>query len=281
LHLKHKLGIRWIADFRDLWTEKKILYRPPTALHDRWIRNLERKIFQTADHIIANTEENAARYIRRFGLTQDRISVIPNGFDRDDLLQDEKVDSRNVFRIGYSGSLDKHDFPWRLALEAILNLAMQVGRHKIRLIHCGYLSKQVKDYLKSEHMDDLVEVHGNLPHADAMRLTANSELRLVLLYENTYSSSIVPMKLYNYLIMNGPILAIAPEQGETASIINETRTGIVVSPDRGLEAVYRALETFYTAWEQGTLSVKPDHTKIARYDRRTQTRQIAEILRAD
>jgi Glycosyltransferase Family 4 len=73
LYLKQKLGIRWVADFRDLWTEKKLLYRPPTPLHDWWVRRLERKIFLTADHIIANTPENADSYIKRFNLPQERI----------------------------------------------------------------------------------------------------------------------------------------------------------------------------------------------------------------
>ena len=130
LRLKRKFGIRWVADFRDLWTEKELLYRPATPLHDWWVRRLERKVFQLADHIIANTPENAERYIRRFGLSPDRVTVIPNGFDWDDLTDRCVADASapRTFRIGYSGSLDKHDFPWRIALEALKNLAQDVGR---------------------------------------------------------------------------------------------------------------------------------------------------------
>ena len=62
LHLKRKFGVRWVADFRDLWTEKKLLYRPATPLHDWFIRRLERKVFATADHIIANTPEQFAAF---------------------------------------------------------------------------------------------------------------------------------------------------------------------------------------------------------------------------
>ena len=279
LHLKQKLGIRWVADFRNLWTEKKLMYRPPTRLHDWWVRRLERKIFQTADHIIANTPENADNYVKRFGLSRERISVIPNGFDRDDLaFAQTRVCARDVFRIGYSGSLDKHDFPWRLCLEAVKRLALKVGREKVRFVHCGYQSEQIKNYLKTEQMEDLVESHGELPHSEAMRLTADTHIRLLMLYENAYSTSIVPMKLYNYLIMNGPILAVAPEQGATADIIAQTRTGMVISPSRGAEPIYRALENYYGAWKHGALSIDPDHDKIARYDRSSQAKQLAKIL---
>lgn len=280
LRLKRKFGIRWVADFRDLWTEKELLYRPATPLHDWWVRRLERKVFQLADHIIANTPENAERYIRRFGLSPDRVTVIPNGFDWDDLTDRCVADASapRTFRIGYSGSLDKHDFPWRIALEALKNLAQDVGRDRVRLVHCGYLSKAVKSYLRRERMEDLVEAHGTLAHADAMALTADTEVRLVLLYENAYSASIVPMKLYNYLIMKGPILAIAPEEGRTASIIAETRMGVVLSERHGVARVHAQLQSYFRAWEKGELTVEPNLEKIAQYDRRVQTMNLAKIL---
>ena len=127
-------------------------------------------------------------------------------------------------------------------------------------------------------MGDLVESHGELPHREAMEITADTTIRLLMLYENAYSSSIVPMKLYNYLIMNGPILAIAPERGATADIIAQTRTGMVISPSRGSEPIYRALKNYYEAWKCGALSIFPNHDEIARYDRSSQAKQLAKIL---
>jgi hypothetical protein len=84
-----------------------------------------------------------------------------------------------------------------------------------------------------------------------MKLTANTEIRLLLLYENSYSTSMVPMKLYHYLIMNGPILAVAPEEGVTASIIAATHMGVVISPQRGLNTIYEQLKRYYRAWQRG------------------------------
>jgi glycosyltransferase involved in cell wall biosynthesis len=280
MNLSQNLGIRWVADFRDLWTEKKLLYRPPTRFHDLWTQRLERKVFKTADYVIANTPENAARYVERFNVHQNRLDVIPNGFDRDDLSLEQRVKHpRNVFRIGYAGALDKHEFPWRIALDALKQLAVKVGRDRVRLVHCGYLSEQVRNYIQTQQIEDLIEIHGMLPHTDAMQLTADTDMRLLLLYENAYSSSIVPMKLYNYLIMNGPILAVAPEEGVTASIIAKTRMGTVISPQRGMETVYRQLHHYYQAWACGSLTVDPDHEEIGRYDRHTQTKRLVEILK--
>jgi len=278
MRLQRDLGVAWVADFRDLWTEKTLLYRPATRLHDIWIRRLERKVFESADAIIANTRENAARYRERFGLTEDRLEIIPNGFDRNDIDPEYPPLPPGVFHVGYAGALDKHEFPWRSAIDALQMLAGTVGRDRVRLVHCGYLSAQVLEYLASQGISDLVEQHGNLPHSDAMSLTAATDIRLLLLYETAYSSSIVPMKLYNYLAMNGPILAIAPESGETASIIRNTAMGCVISPQHGVRAIYDQLLEYYRAWEGGTLAVRPDADEIRQYDRHIQTGRLAALL---
>jgi hypothetical protein len=70
---------------------------------------------------------NAKRHIQRFGLSRSRLDVIPNGFGRDDLILHEIEPSRDVFRIGYMGSFDKDAFPWRITLEALNKLAIEVG----------------------------------------------------------------------------------------------------------------------------------------------------------
>lgn len=281
MSLKKHLGIRWVADFRDLWTEKKLLYRPATWLHDRWIQRLERRVFTEADFVIANTPENREHYIKRFNLSADRLETIPNGFDREDLgceTQTQPEVAGGVFQIGYAGDFDKHEFPWRLALDALKLLAEDVGRDKVRLVHCGLMSQQVKDYVATRGMTPLVDLHGFLPHADAMKLTARTDIRLLLLYQNNYSRSIVPMKLYNYLIMNGPILAVAPEEGATASIVKKTRTGTVISPERGVAAIHRQLKKYYEAWACGRLAFHPDAAEIAQYDRRCHAKRLSEIL---
>jgi hypothetical protein len=168
----------------------------------------------------------------------------------------------------------------RAAVDALEMLAEEVGRDKVRLVHCGYLSDQVRDYLQAHKLEDLVEIRGTLSHSDAVTLTASTDIRLLLLYETAYSSSIVPMKLYNYLILNGPILAVAPESGVTASIIARTRMGCAISPRRGIEAIYRQLLEYYQAWVDGSLTVSPDYAEIQRYDRHAQTGRLAQILTA-
>ena len=145
LYLKKRYGLRWIADFRDLWTETPMLYRPATPLHDRLIRRLEKYIFCYADHIIANTPDNYEHYRNRFDLPENRLTLITNGYDRDDLeVVDEKTERQSDrFTVGHMGNFDKQNYPWRLFLEAFKMLADEVGWDKVQFIHCGFYSRDV------------------------------------------------------------------------------------------------------------------------------------------
>ena len=279
LALKRRFGTRWVADFRDLWTQKALLYRPASRAHDRWIRRLERTILSAADHVVANTAENGDWYVRHMGVPRARVTVIPNGFDRDDLQGvTPNAELSGVFQIGHMGFLDKHTYPWKLFLDAVRMLADRVGVDKVRLVHCGFHSRQVDAYLRETGAHRFLSSSGWLSHDEAMRAVAATDLRVVLLYENEYSGCIVPAKLYNYLIMKGPILAIAPETGALARIVAETRTGTVVSPRSSVDRVYLALRRYYESWRRRKPLEEPDPERIAEYDRRRHVAQLAGIL---
>ncbi len=280
LHLRENSGVPWIADFRDLWTHKSQAYRPATPIHDRWIRKLERRIMATADHVIANTEENREIYIRDFGLSPDRVSTVPNGFDRSDVeLSDVKPFPSKKFRIGHMGSLAKTSYPWREFLEAFAALASEVGKENVEFVHCGNHSRDVNEFVAQRNLGDVFNYAGSISHFDAMRLMAATDVQLVLLYDNEDSYTLAPQKLYNYMIVPGPILSIAPQNGAVARVTEETRCGVVVPPARGDNRLYDQLLKFYREWCDGSLACNPDVDAIENYSRAEQAGKIAKIMR--
>lgn len=282
LRLHDALGLRWIADFRDLWTEKTMLYRPASRWHDRAVRALEERVIRTADHVIANTPQNLARYRRRFALPDDRVTMIPNGFDPRDAegFPPPPPQPRDAMRLGYAGNMDKHGLPWREFLEAVRRLVDETGPGRVALDTCGYLSQEVSDFVRERGLDDVVVHHGELPHAEAMRIMAGTDVVVALLYADTaYSDSIVPIKLYQYLAMGRPILFVGPAEGAAAAVVRETRTGSVVPPSRGVDGVLAWLRDAHARWSRGELRIDPDPAAVARYDSREQTRRLAEVIR--
>ena len=101
--LKRTMGVKWIADFRDLWSTKSIVHRPPTRFHGRMMEHIERRVYRECDHVIANTEGNRLIYIEKFGIPERKITVITNGYDREERLgpaeKDRMVRNRAEHRL--------------------------------------------------------------------------------------------------------------------------------------------------------------------------------------
>ncbi len=278
-YLRRFWGVPWIADFRDLWTEKGLLCRPPTPLHATLIRRLERAVFTGADHVIANTPENRERHVSRFGLSPDRVTLIPNGFDRDDLGASPPVPPRDgVYRIGYMGHFDKHGFPWRGFVHALEGLVGDVGHERVRLVHCGFQSAEVRGFVAERGLAEVIDWRGTMSHQAALRTMAGTDLLLSLLYENEYSEAIVNAKLYPYLALGRPILAVGPERGAMARIIRDTGAGTVVSAAGGSTGILAALRRQHGAWRAGA-PFRPVERHIARYDFVRHTEALAAVIR--
>lgn len=278
LLLEHTTGVKWVTDFEDLWTTKKIVYRPPTPLHDGLCRRMERAIYETADHIIANTETNREVYVNRFGIPEEKITVVTLGYDPCELVglpQDNKAG--DGFKIGYMGYLDK-GLPWREFFLALKQVAAECKDTSVTMEVYGYISRNVLNFVRDNGLEGIVRLRGDAPHITAVRGIANSTLLLLLLYETDYSRAIVPHKLYYYLAMKRPILALAGEEGETARLIARTKSGVVVSPKKP-ERIYAVLKRMVETWKRsGSLRHDPVEEEIERYDIRKLSEKLARTL---
>ena len=121
LKLKKKLGVKWIADFRDPWTEIDFYadLNLSKRSHEKNVR-LEQSVLQNADKIVT-VSESWADDLRRLGATN--VDVVYNGFDHADFLKsDEHVKQNlNTTKIMYFGSMNKDRNPQAL-WEALVQL---------------------------------------------------------------------------------------------------------------------------------------------------------------
>ena len=86
---KKALGLRWIADFRDPWTEMfyyKHLGLGPAA--DRRHHRLEQAVLDGADTVISVSPPVAADFQSR---TNTPVVLITNGFDEDDFVETDEI----------------------------------------------------------------------------------------------------------------------------------------------------------------------------------------------
>lgn len=102
--IRRHSDIPWVADFRDPWTEiifyQNLKRNRLTSCFDRY---LERQALQNADGIITVSRNIAERFQERYESIH--CEIIPNGYDRSDMIFDATAARHDKFRIGWIGNL--------------------------------------------------------------------------------------------------------------------------------------------------------------------------------
>ncbi len=272
-------GLPWIADFQDMWTQKKINFHPATIFHQKLAEWLEKKILSKSRVIIANTDHNAKIYKENFKLPANKVEVIQCGFDPGDLPATplEPETKANTLVFGYLGYFDKPGFPYR----EILNIFYQLRREGIpvELEIIGYISDKAISEIEQLGYADFVRFHSEMPNYKAIPfLQKRSDILLAMLYETSYSQAIVPLKIYSYMKMNRKVMAIAPEEGEVAEILRKTRIGQTISIHKP-EKIKQFIRTAYSEKQKmGRVIVEPDISAVESYNVIHLTERLSKSL---
>ncbi|RMG65698.1 MAG: hypothetical protein D6715_08130 [Calditrichaeota bacterium] len=264
--LRRTKRVRWIADFRDLWTQKKQKFNPPTPLHRQLAIRLEQTFLNASNVVVANTPANREIYRRVFGVNSHRVQVIPNGYDPEDAAGETRPDhpDPHSLTLGYLGYLDKDQFPYLPVLEYLQE--MRAEGLPVRLEVVGYISPRARSELQRRGMN-WVHYTPQMPNFEAVPfLKARSDVLLVLLYDSANSHAIVPLKLYNYLAMDRPILSVGPRGGEVERILQQTRAGchFAVSEKGAIQQFIR--RCWREKQAEGTIPFSADKGTLGKYN---------------
>ena len=214
----------WVADFRDGWCFEPLRERFPLGIQRALDRRLERRVATSADVLVGATVPIVDDLRIRFGA--DALHV-PNGFDPeaglDGALPPEYDPGRPT--LVHTGPLlgprGRDPRPLLAALGRLL------GEHPaLQLLVAGRSEFDEAALLADADLGDAVRHLGYLPRAQALALQRAARALVLLTSDATCEAT---GKLYEYLASGRPIIALA-ERNEAARIVEETRTGIAVSP---------------------------------------------------
>ena len=276
--LKKRTGLPWVADFRDLWTQYKKRYKPLTNFHHLINKFIERSIYcRWSDAIVANTEENKDIILNNFKIKTDKINIITNGYDLDDISKISKInliDKKKKFTIGYMGGLEKTAICYKEFLSGF-SLALK-KENNISLQLWSVISKKLnRDIFKSSIIKKHVVLNEYLPHKECMKAIAKVDIFVVLLskgYEN-----VVPQKLFNYLCYEKPILAVVPSSGRAAKIIKDCNCGRVVEPDN-IAGIAKAILDYYVKWKKRPIQLIKKNEEKLKYNRVNLTQELVMLF---
>ena len=273
LHLKEKTNIPWVADFRDPWTNidfyKELLL---TRLADRKHHRLEKKVVTTADCVltVGNTMTEEFRE-----LGGKKVITFTNGFDTDD-LPTEKVKEDEKFSVVHIGTIPQSrncDMLWKVIAGMVQEDKEFKNRLMIRLI--GRVDNSVIASLKKYDLLASVEIKNYLPHHEAISVMKQSRLLLLLINNTPNAKGILTNKFFEYLSVQKPVLAIGPEDGDIATILNETKAGNITEYGNPEKMKKLILEN-YQSYRTGENKMK--FLNIDNYSRRNLAERLAGML---
>ena len=276
LKLKEALGIPWIADFRDPWTE--IDYYGELRLtkrSDRKHHRLEHEVLTKADQVVTVSKDGAARLDL---LGASGTVAIFNGFDQDG-SQEPTSTPQQTFTLTYLGVLSKAQNPENL-WEALGELVKEdeTFSRRLRIHMIGQIDRSATASIQQNGLDGHVVFTPYIPHSQVFEAHRNSTLLLLFLLPDTEirAKGLLTGKLFEYLASGRPILCIGPEDGDAAQILNETHAGITVCFENK-EKMKETVRDYYRRYLENNLPDN-DTALFGKYSRRSLTREYAELL---
>lgn len=277
MKLKEALGLPWIADFRDPWTE--IDYYSElhlTRWADRKHHRLEHEVLSKADKVVT-VSNDWARRLNNLGTTD--AATIYNGYDLGDEKPFEPYRKTEKFIITYLGVLSKIQSPdnlWKGLGELIKESEEFNKQLKINMI--GQIDKTVVKAIRDNGLDGHVVFTPYIPHDQVAEVHRSSTLLLLLLMPDSEprAKGLLTGKLFEYLASGRPILCIGPEDGDAAHILNETHAGATVSFDNK-ERVKAVIMDFFQRYLTNNLSDN-DTALFEQYSRGALAKDYAELI---
>ncbi|MEM1324244.1 MAG: glycosyltransferase family 4 protein [Bacteroidota bacterium] len=274
--LKARLGLPWLADFRDPWTDIEyydlmMLTRWADAKH----RRLEREVLQQAD-VVTIVSNAWRRKVEQLGAR--RAHTITNGYDEADFAASLPPLSPH-FLLGHIGTLANDRNP-EVLWQALKELAEEMPgfRENLRVQVVGNTDPLVVQTARDYGLEQQLINHGYVTHAEAIRLMQSAQVLLLLINKAANNAEgRIPGKIFEYLAARRPILAIGLEEGDSGQIIRETQSGEVVGFG-DLERLKEILSHYYQQYQKGVLKVAS--SAYQRYSRQALTQKLAELLKS-
>ena len=267
-------GARWVADLRDSLVAHahrradSVATRAKAATH----RRVAQLVASRADAIICVSE--AISEETRALTPRGRVATIPNGCDFDDVAGLEHRPSGR-FRLTHTGSFFGRRDP-RPFLQALHDSGLDVVARFL-----GDFRDADRQWAAGLELGDRLELIPYAPRSESLALQRDSEALLLLIPEaGGRGRGILSGKVFEYIAVGRPILAVVPPDGAAAELIRETGAG-VVAPSDDPTAIRAALEELHSRWRDGGLpDVELTPEWRDRLSRRTRVEEMAAVLRS-
>lgn len=271
LQLKERLGVKWLADFRDPWTSigyhKQLKLTKKSELKHK---TLEKQVLNGCDQIIVTSKTTKKEFQ---SMTNKPIEVITNGYD---VAPTSKIELDTKFTISHIGSMLSKRNPevlWQVLSDLVKE--NKQFQNDLRLNFIGLLSDDVLETIQKHNLSNYINNICYISHNEAIAYQKKSQILLLVEIDSEDTKCIIPGKLFEYMVSNRPVIALGPQQSDVETIIKETNTGHYFYYD-DYESLKRVLLNHYAAFQKNTLQSHP--IGLQKYSRKSLTKQLSTVI---
>jgi glycosyltransferase involved in cell wall biosynthesis len=266
-YLKRSTGLPWVADFRDPWISegksKKLTWM------QRYTLSWERRVFQSADLVLANAPNACRLFQDTYPLECDKVVTLTNGYDPRPATPFDRSRPDSCLRLLHAGEIYAGRDPLPL-FDALAQLNAESPRsYQLQIL--GRNEIDIDELLRQRGCANFVELQGQRAYQES--LDEMSKADILVLFDSPGRTIGVPAKLYEYLGAGRPILALAEPGGDVAAILRES--GVlhrIVAPKDTLQ-IQQALRELRQG--TGTADAVADGSLLQRFTRESLTRSLA------
>lgn len=271
LHQKNK--VKWIADFRDPWTNLYYNDDFKQGALAKWRnKKLETSVLKNADCIL--TVSNSLK--EEFSKTAKNITVITNGYD-DEVSEKKQITLDTKFAISYIGLLPKQSNP-KILFKVLAKLCKKNidFKNDLKLNFIGDISEEVKEEITKNNLLENTNFTDYVSHKQAVEFQKKAQVLLLLIPNVKNAKGILTGKLFEYLTSKRPILAIGPVAGDLDEILKETNTGVVIDYE-DTKNLTSEIKELYQRYKNNSLEVTSKN--IEQYHRKELTKKLASLIK--
>lgn len=289
LNLKQQTGIKWIADFRDGWTQFSPHFQPHLKRFLKHEEKMEKKVIEGADAVVAVAENILKGFAEKYPDCKERVHLITNGFESEDFSLAEKFSDKKLedyfasldktqMLIVHTGSLYAQRNPCDL-LKALKELYADnaLPHSAVKVLLVGSFDRTVREMLADSAYKEFVKVHNFVSHRDSIQCIMRSDLLLLIVDNVAVSDRIYTGKIFEYLGSGKPVIALSPLNSPAASLITKAGTGKVFKYG-DIDELKKELLSAYELFKKGALKTSPETKFISSFERKKLTGRLAEIL---
>jgi hypothetical protein len=201
---------------------------------------------------------------------ENQYETIFTGLDR---INNESVNT-NRFEIIYFGNMSKFQSP-EPVLKAINSLPPD-KKFRIKIIFVGNVFSGFNEQIKAfPHIK--IETRDYLPRDEMMKAGKSASLLLIINPSAVYGKGVISAKIFDYLSLRKPILAIGEKGGSLADLLVQTESGQLFSyKDIGDISLF--INKYLDIWIKESNILLEDSSNLDRYRTQNNVKKLTQIF---